>query len=227
MSHTPKPVKTPGRPPLTQAAEGLAQIAAVLREESIQSGVAAGLSAAQARALSLLSHAPTGMRLSEVALRLGASPPSTSDTMSGLVRRKLVRRDKDPLDARAARFVITARAGARAQLPARQTAIQEALADLTPSERTTLQRILVRLILSLQRRGRIPVGRACVNCRFFRPLAHPRGRLPHHCDYVGKPFGDGSLRVLCAEFQAAAPEEARANQEKWSKGGILPRATGE
>ncbi len=227
MSHAPRPVNTPGRPPLAQAAEGLAQIAAVLREESIQSGAAAGLSAAQARALSLLSHAPAGMRLSEVALRLGVSPASTSDTLGGLVRRKMVRRDKDPLDARAARFVVTASAGTRAQLPARGTAIQEALADLTSTERSTLQRILVRLILSLQRRGRIPVGRACVNCRFFRPLAHPRSRLPHHCDYVGKPFGEGSLRVLCAEFEAAAPEQARANQEKWSKGVTLPRGTGE
>jgi DNA-binding MarR family transcriptional regulator len=220
-------VKPPHDPAIRQAAEGFALIAAVLREEATQAGAPVGLSAAQTRTLALLAQAPSGMRLSEIAGRLGVSSASASDTVAGLVKRKLAIRGSDPDDRRAVRFTagpqVRRAGGGHGKLPG--AGLQESLGDLELSDRTALQRILVRLVLSLQRRGRIQIARACVNCRFFRPGAHPRRALPHHCDYVDKPFADGALRVSCPEFEAADREGALAKQARWLDGED-PRAPG-
>jgi DNA-binding MarR family transcriptional regulator len=227
MSEPEMSVKRPRDPAVRQAAEGFAQIAAVLREDATHAGALAGLSGAQARTLSLLAQAPSGMRLSEIAGRLGVSSASASDTVAGLVRRKLASRTKDPQDARAVRIKAGPMARASGGANLHQDGLQEALSDLPLSDRANLQRILVRLILSLQRGGRIQVAWACVNCRFFRPEAHPRKALPHHCDYVDKPFADGSLRISCPEFGAAESGKARANQARWLRSatrGLEPRS---
>jgi hypothetical protein len=64
------------------------------------------------------------------------------------------------------------------------------------------------MIRTLQTRGRIPVARMCVSCRFFQPFRHPDGRLPHHCAFVDAPFGDGGLRLDCPDHDAAPAELA-------------------
>ena len=199
-----------------------ALIAAVLREDATHAGASVGLSAAQTRALALLAQAPTGMRLSEIAERLGVSSASASDTVAGLVRRRFAVRRKDPQDGRAVRFTAHSETPAGGGATRHGSGLQESLGDLPVSDRNALQQILVRLILSLQRRGRIQVARACVNCRFFRPEAHPRKALPHHCDYVDKPFADAALRVACLEFEAADTDKAAANQARWLKGARAP-----
>ena len=216
MTKPPSPVKRGLHPPLDQASEGLAQIAAVLRAEAIATGMRTQVSAAQGRVLALLGAAPSGMRLSEIALRLGVSAASASDTVAGLVGRRLVTRSRDRDDARAVRFNASSRAGARAN-PGR-SALAAAIGDLPPSDRAGFQSTLVQIILNLQKRGEIPTARACINCRFFKPLAHRNEEAPHHCDYVDAAFGDGALRVLCAEFDGAEPEEALRNQTRWQAG---------
>ena len=218
MSESAKFVKAPDDPAIRQVAEGFAQIAAVLREDATREGTLAGLSAAQARTMALLAQAPLGMRLSEIAGRLGVSPASASDTVAGLVRRKLARRKKDSQDARAVRIKAAPTASMSRGLAFRDAGLHQALRDLLPSDLVRLERLLVQLILSLQQGGRIQVARACVNCRFFRPEAHPGKALPHHCDYVDGPFADSSLRISCAEFEAADGEKARANQARWLNG---------
>lgn len=218
-------VKRSPNPALRQAAEGFALIAAVLREDAAHAGAPVGLSGAQSRTLALLAQTPSGMRLSEIAGRLGVSPASASDTVAGLVRRRFAIRERDPQDGRAVRFRLRAGVGAsgRGGETPPGAGLQDALGDLPFTDQAALQRIMVRLILSLQSRGRIQVARACVNCRFFRPEAHPLEALPHHCDYVDKPFADGSLRVACAEFEAAESGGALANQARWLKGALARR----
>jgi hypothetical protein len=68
---------------------------------------------------------------------------------------------------------------------------------------------LVKMIRTLQERGEIPVSRMCVTCRFFRPRVHDDPTRPHHCAFVDAPFGDRSLRLECADHEAA-PEGQRA-----------------
>jgi hypothetical protein len=85
-----------------------------------------------------------------------------------------------------------------------------ALADLSEAEQVRLLKTLIKLIRSLQLRHAIPPQRLCVSCKYFRPNVHPEAEAPHHCAFVDAPFGDGALRLDCAEHeQASAPEIAQ------------------
>ena len=64
------------------------------------------------------------------------------------------------------------------------------------------------MIRTLQTRGRIPVARMCVSCRFFQPFRHDHPTTPHHCAFVDAPFGDGELRLGCPDHAAAPAEQA-------------------
>jgi hypothetical protein len=64
------------------------------------------------------------------------------------------------------------------------------------------------MIRTLQERGRIPVARMCVSCRYFQPFRYPDPDRPHHCAFVDAPFGDGELRLDCPDHAAAPAEQA-------------------
>jgi hypothetical protein len=66
----------------------------------------------------------------------------------------------------------------------------------------------VTMIRTLQVRGRIPVARMCVSCRFFRPYRHDHPTTPHHCAFVDAPFGDGELRLDCPDHLPAPAAQA-------------------
>lgn len=200
----------------SQVVLGLAQLGAVLRAGTTRAGGERNLSAAQQRTLDLLRHAPEGMRLGEIASQLGVSAPSASDTVRLLVERGFVRRVVDRSDGRAARFHLPSTLRRSSSLkPASERGLDQAVASLPAKDAAALQRAIVHIILTLQQQGQIPVARACVNCRFFRPRIHASVATPHHCDYVNRPFGDASLRVLCPEFESAPNDLALTNQERW------------
>ena len=205
-----------------QVAEGIQQLAAALRADLGRAASRAGISSAQSRVLELLRSAPDGMRLGEIALRLGVTAASASDTVAGLSVRRLVVRRRDPEDGRAYRFLARdARrqpTGERSEDNPTLAALENAVATLPPGDRASLQRSIVRLILELQDRRLIPLARACVSCRFFRPRVHASPEAPHHCDYVDRPFGDDALRVLCPEFSLAPPEAVRGNRAALARG---------
>jgi hypothetical protein len=86
----------------------------------------------------------------------------------------------------------------------------EAVGELSAAEQAAFLRGLVTMIRTLQEKGRIPVARMCVTCRFFRPFRHDDPARPHHCAFVDAPFGDGQLRLDCPDHAAAPAEQAAA-----------------
>jgi hypothetical protein len=86
----------------------------------------------------------------------------------------------------------------------------EAVGELSDAEQAAFLRGLVTMIRTLQEKGRIPVARMCVTCRFFRPFRHDDPARPHHCAFVDAPFGDGQLRLDCPDHAAAPAEQAAA-----------------
>ena len=64
---------------------------------------------------------------------------------------------------------------------------------------STLLRLVVKLIRSLQRRGEIPVARMCGTCQHFRPNVHPEPEAPHHCAFVDAAFGDRQHMIDCPD----------------------------
>jgi DNA-binding MarR family transcriptional regulator len=76
------------------------------------------------------------------------------------------------------------------------------LAGAPDREQERLLGLVVERITALQRRGRLPVARMCLTCRFFQPYRHAGQPDPHHCALVDAPFGHPALRVHCPEQQA-------------------------
>jgi hypothetical protein len=87
----------------------------------------------------------------------------------------------------------------------------EAVDQLSTAEQAAFLRALVAMIRTLQEKGRIPIARMCVSCRFFRPFQHDNHARPHHCAFVDAPFGDGELRLDCPDHAAAPADQAADN----------------
>jgi DNA-binding MarR family transcriptional regulator len=188
--------------------DGLDRFASATRAEVRRSVASRGLNPAQDAILRLLLARPTGLRVHDLAGHLGVRQPTVTDSVIALERKGLVRRQADPADARATIVKVTPDAVAQpaAAVPSLAAA---ALADLSEAEQVSLMKTLIKLIRSLQLRHAIPPQRLCITCKYFRPNVHPEVAEPHHCAFVDAPFGDGALRLDCAEHeQADAPEMA-------------------
>ena len=81
---------------------------------------------------------------------------------------------------------------------------------LTPEEQSAFYRALVKIIITLQERGEIPISRMCATCTHFRPNVYPNPERSHHCALVDVPFGNRSLRLDCPDHLAAPIEQARS-----------------
>ncbi len=195
--------------PARTVVTGLAKIGLALRHGAWQSGARAGLTPTQAQILGLLRFRAGVTRVADLARELAVTQPTVSDAVSALVAKGLV--ERRPLRSRG-------RSAALALTPAGERAADEGAgwADfllagvdaLDARERALLLRALVKIVRTLQRQGRIPVARMCVDCRFFRPYVHDDPESPHHCQLVDAPFGDGRLRIDCADHEALDDEQA-------------------
>jgi DNA-binding MarR family transcriptional regulator len=206
MSNDPLP---PDEPLARRVTTGLAKVGLALKQQAWAEAGGRGLSPTQGQVLALLRANPGGLRLGELATQLGVTAATTSDSVSALRRKGLV--TKTPLagDGRAVVVRLTP-AGTReaAAAAAWPDFLLEAVGELSAAEQAAFLRGLVTMIRTLQIRGRIPVARMCVSCRFFQPFRHRGEALPHHCEFVDAPFGDGELRLDCPDHATAPAEQA-------------------
>ena len=199
----------PDEPLARRVTTGLAKVGLALKQQAWAEAGGRGLNPAQGQVLALLRANQDGLRLGELAAQLGVTAATTSDSVSALQRKGLV--TKTPLrgDGRAVVVRLTP-AGTReaAAAAAWPDFLLEAVDELSPAEQAAFLRGLVTMIRTLQTRGRIPVARMCVSCRFFQPFRHQGEALPHHCAFVDAPFGDGELRLDCPDHAAAPTDQA-------------------
>jgi len=194
-------------PPPDQLAIGLAKIALALKHHDEARSGPRGLSATQGRILAHL-HGATGRRrvgVGDLARELAVRPPTISASVAALVRKGLVRRRSSSEDGRAVELGLTARgrreAGRFRDWP---DGLRESLGETSAEERGVLLRFVTRMIRAMQVRGELPVSRMCATCAYFRPHVHASASAPHHCDFVGAPFGDAALRLDCPDHEEAA-----------------------
>lgn len=193
-----------------QIIAGLGRLAALGRAGLWQAGAPFGLNPAQAEVLARIRQRP--QRLADLALHLGVSAASASETVAALVAKGLALREADPADARARLIRATPRGQeVAARIPSAPAALTEALAALPEADRAQMLASLQRLIRHLQEVGVIPVQRMCATCRFFRPYAHDDAARPHHCDFVNAAFGQAELRLDCGDHGMAPADRAAAN----------------
>jgi DNA-binding MarR family transcriptional regulator len=188
---------------------GLAKIGIALKQQAWAEAGGRGLTPTQGQVLALLRANPDGLRLGALAEQLGVTAATTSDSVAALQRKGLVTKEPMAGDGRGVIVLLTP-AGTReaAAAAAWPDFLLEAVGELSTVEQATFLRALVSMIRTLQEKGRIPVARMCVSCRFFRPYQHDNPARPHHCAFVDAPFGDGELRLDCPDFRTAPDEQA-------------------
>jgi DNA-binding MarR family transcriptional regulator len=196
----------PDEPLDKRVTTGLAKVGIALKQQAWAEAGGRGLTPTQGQALALLRASPEGLRLGELAGQLGVTAATTSDSVAALARKGLVSKAPLATDGRAVLVRLTA-AGVReaAAAAAWPDFLLEAVDQLSAGEQAAFLRALVTMIRTLQTRGRIPVARMCVSCRFFQPYRHDHPTTPHHCAFVDAPFGDGELRLDCPDH-LTAPE---------------------
>ena len=202
----------PAEQPLAErVTTGLAKVGIALKQQAWAEAGGRGLTPTQGQALALLRANPGGLRMGALARQLGVTQPTASDSVAALQRKGLVAKAPLAGDGRAVVVRLTP-AGVReaAAAAAWPDFLLEAVGELSDAEQAAFLRGLVTMIRTLQEKGRIPVARMCVTCRFFRPFRHDDPARPHHCAFVDAPFGDGQLRLDCRDHAAAPPEQAAA-----------------
>jgi len=193
-----------------QLAIGLERLSELLRAQAWKQQQDSGLNPTQQTLLRRLSEHGDGLRLSQLAGLLGVSAASLSDSIGTLERRGDVLRRPDPDDGRASRLRLSAAGKRRLAKLQRAPSPAALLVDaLRPQQQGELLALLQLLIAQAQDQGIASGFRTCLGCRFFRPHAHAGSHKPHHCDFLGRAFGQQELRIDCAE-QEPAPAEALA-----------------
>lgn len=196
-----------------RALVALSKIGLALRGQAWKETAPRGLNPTQAQILVVLARDGTdGLRLSDLAERLGVTAATVSDSISALERKGLVRKEPATDDRRALAIRLTddglAEARGIAEWP---DLFLEAVGVLDDDEAGVLLRALLKVIRELQQRGRISPPRMCVTCTYFRPHAHDDPDRPHHCAFVDAAFGDRNLRVECLDYAEAAAQVAEAS----------------
>lgn len=198
--------------------EGLERVATALKSDDWSRAQAIGLNPTQLSILRTLKARNSGMAVKELALQLGVSQPTATDSILALERKALVDKRADPADGRGVRIFIS-EAG-RAAIAAGDKvsgSVGRATAALDDDDQEQLLLQLISLIRQLQEQGSIPIQRMCVGCRHFRPYAHTDAARPHHCNFVDAAFGQQDLRIDCRDHETADPSVRAATWTDFQK----------
>ena len=193
-------------PPASRIADGLSKIAKVIRQQAWSEAWGRGLTPTQGQILlSLIHHPEKRKTLPELAADLGVSKVTACLTIQVLARKKLVRKERRKRVLDKLYVKLTPKGEEAANVASQWTELLVPIIQtLPPAQQIDLHRALVRLIVTLQERKEIAVSQMCVTCTYFRANVHDNPAAPHHCELVGKPFGDGQIRLNCSDHQKAA-----------------------
>lgn len=162
----------------------------------------AGLKPTQWEVLRYLSRANRFSRSpGAITAYLGMTKGTVSQTLQALERRGLIQKQTSATDRRGV-MIDLSEAGAALLSQDPMQAFESALADLSPSERETLEAALHAVVRTmLTRRNGRPFG-VCGTCIHFR-RKHENG-APHFCALLEEPLSDDDSARICAEQETAA-----------------------
>jgi DNA-binding MarR family transcriptional regulator len=189
---------------------GLAKIGLALRSRAWREAGGRGLTPTQGQILAhLRARAGEPQALGHVAAALAVKPATVSEAVETLARKRLVRKERSVRDARRLILRLTpAGLNEARRASAWPDFLVAGIEVLSRAEQEAFLRGLIKMIRVLQERGEIPVARMCATCCYFRPRVHADPQRPHHCEFVGAPFGDRHLRLDCPEHEPAEAPQA-------------------
>jgi DNA-binding MarR family transcriptional regulator len=192
-------------PPASRIVDGLSKLAKVIRQQAWSEAWGKGLTPTQGQILLSLSCHPEKRRtLPELSSDLGVSKVTACLTIQVLARKRLVRKERRRRVLDKLYVKLTPKGEEAATEASRWTELLASIIQTLPSaQQVDLHRALVRLITTLQERKEIAVSQMCVTCNYFRANVHDDPAAPHHCEFIGKPFGDGQIRLNCPDHQKA------------------------
>jgi DNA-binding MarR family transcriptional regulator len=184
-------------------AVGLLRLAAALDAATAGHGSGAPHTLTEQQVLLLLARLGVPCSVAELASRLAMSTTAVVATLGRLREDGLLTMNPAPSYDPDQMLVALTDRGRALPVPLLNWAGQllGSLAEVPDREQERLLGLVVERITTLQRRGRMPVARMCLTCRFFQPYAHPGQPDPHHCALVDAAFGHPALRVHCPEQQ--------------------------
>jgi DNA-binding MarR family transcriptional regulator len=199
-----------------RVATGLMKIGLAVKRRNWSEAGPRGLTPTQAQILSFLrSRSTSSASLGEIAEAMAITAPTASDSVSSLVGKGYVTKHRNAVDGRAVMLELSDAGRRMARVVSDWTDFLVSAVDvLDPNEQQAFLKGLIKIIRTLQVRGEIPLSEMCVTCRYFRPHAHTNRSTPHHCDFVDMAFGDGDLRLACADHEQADDDRQLA---VWSK----------
>lgn len=197
---------------------GLAKIAMAVKSRAWREGGRQWLPPLQAQTLRLLHRrAAEVTTVSILSAELAVTMPTVSEMLRVLLAKGLVKKIQSLDDHRVYRIELTPKGRREAGRLSEWPFLRAATAGLSEAEQVTLLRGVMKIIRGLQTQGEIATARMCVTCQYFRPHQHEKADAPHHCDFVNAPFGDGLLRIDCADHQPAPDARQAANWDAWLK----------
>ena len=198
--------------------EGLERIATVLRGDQWRRATTLSLNPTQLLILELLQARPAGLSVKAIAVHLGVSQPTATDSIAALARKGLVATRERETDRRSSIVQLSHKGHALLETDGNSGRGEQALAMLGNGEQEALLSSLVKVITHLQALDAIPVQRMCVNCRHFAPFVHPGADNPHHCRFVDAAFGQRDIRIDCRDHDNADPASQAATWAAYQQG---------
>lgn len=204
-------------PAARRIAQGFARLALVLRSQAWKSAAGEGVTPNQGEVLQHLSEVPNGLKLAELASKLGVSAPTASDAVSALVSKGLLTKAVGE-NKRSIRIALSpAGIDAAARAGDWPVFLAEIVATLDETEQTSLLTSLTKIIRQLQDQGHIAPQRMCVTCSHFRPFAHADAAQPHHCAFVDAAFGAADLRLNCPDHEPATADHSATTWQSFNR----------
>lgn len=160
-----------------------------------------GLSPLQADLLATLAEdALPQPRVGRLALELGVSQPTVTESVRALEAKGLVRRLADPADGRRTTVALT-RSGSRLAAAVRRghDHLSDAVRVLDRPSQEVMLRATLDLIAHLVGTGTIDVARTCLTCRFHEQLPDRVSR----CSLLRQVLAPADLQVDCPEHEPA------------------------
>ncbi|GEM44718.1 MarR family winged helix-turn-helix transcriptional regulator [Deinococcus cellulosilyticus] len=182
---------------------GLVKLSQVLKSQAWKGATPQKLTPTQGNILRQLKAEPQGLTLSQLALQQGITLATTSDAVTMLVKKQLVKKIRHPLDGRQLQLTLTPLGEQEAEKTSEWTGfLMEAVGTLEPAEQAILLQTLLKLIQVLQQQGQIAPVQMCFTCAFFQPNVYDDPQSAHHCHFLGGPLQLAQLQIDCADHRA-------------------------